>query len=83
MPLIRITGWEPGFLKVSHTQALREWAGLSLSEAKDATDRVLNGEVVAFVVEQEMEALKALGQLRELRAVAEIHDSMLPNPSSK
>jgi hypothetical protein len=67
MHKLRLTGWRYGLRKVSMTQALQRHARLSLSEAKQVTDRVLDGELVDIECPTESdrlllgEALVALG----------------------
>jgi hypothetical protein len=46
MSQILLTGWRPGFQKVSLTKLLQTSAGLTLGAAKSVTDEVLNGKSV-------------------------------------
>lgn len=41
-----VSGWNPGFKKVSCTRLLQEKAGYSLSQAKATTDAILKGQRV-------------------------------------
>lgn len=43
MKTLRITGAEPGILKVHHTRYLRDVIGMRLNVAKGITDDVLDG----------------------------------------
>jgi hypothetical protein len=72
MTSLTIHGWEPGFRKVSHTVLLQSQLGLSLSEAKAATDRVLLGESVSFELESEEVATLLAQKLVELGARVEL-----------
>lgn len=72
MRTVIITGWEAGFLKVSHSMLLQEAAAMSLSEAKAATDSVLEGMPVSIPVATEVEAESLVMRLRQLKAVAHV-----------
>ena len=48
-----IEGWKVGFNKVAVTKILQLELGLSLSSAKDMTDRLLEGKQVALSVPEE------------------------------
>lgn len=50
MAKVVISGWEPGFRKVTCTRLLRAYTELNLAEAKAVTDRVLVGEAVDVAV---------------------------------
>lgn len=69
---VQISGWRPGFLKVSHTQLLQSRVSLSLSEAKSATDRVLVGDPVVVNVPSMAAAERLVSELAQLGAVAVI-----------
>lgn len=58
--------------KVSHTNLLRVHAGMSLSEAKAATDRVLAGQEVVFPLASQTQAALAVAQFLEIGAHAAI-----------
>lgn len=70
---VAITGWCLGFHKISHTQVLQELAKMSLTEAKAATDAVLEGHTVEVEVRGSAAAAKLVAALREIGAVARIH----------
>ena len=72
MHTVIITGWEAGFLKVSHSTLLREAAAMSLSEAKAATDSVVEGTPVSISMATEAEAESLVMRLRQLKAVAQV-----------
>lgn len=44
--IVRICGWRKGFKKVSMNRLLREFSGMNLSEAKEAVDKILDGETL-------------------------------------
>jgi hypothetical protein len=69
---VRIVGWRPGLRKVSHTQALQEYGHLSLSQAKAATDAVLEGSQFAVSVSSLQAALALVARLEELGAIARV-----------
>lgn len=71
MPQICISGWNPGLRKVSHTKLLQVHAGMSLTEAKAATDRILDGQHVIFVTSQ-ASANSVIKQFVEIGANAAI-----------
>lgn len=54
MKTLRITGFEPGFMKVQHSLYLRRVVGLRLALAKTITDGVLAGEAPEFDVPDEL-----------------------------
>ncbi len=41
-----IDSWREGFQKIAMTNLIRQYSGLSLSEAKEYVDRILDGNVV-------------------------------------
>lgn len=72
MYTVEVLRWDPGFLKVSHTLLLQETCGLSLSQAKAATDSLLNGEVFSVSVATQAEAEALVQRLSELGAFAQV-----------
>lgn len=72
---MRVTGWEPGFRKVSFTKLIQQRAGLGLPQAKRLTDRILAGEPVAIDVGTPEAAEALLAEARRLGAVAAIDRS--------
>jgi ribosomal protein L7/L12 len=72
MITVEINGWQKGFKKVSHTEALKSFAGLSLIEAKSLTDAVLDGKSVSVQLQTHDEAEKLLTALRSYGANASI-----------
>lgn len=74
MSFIRISGWRPGFQKVSHTQLLQRALQMSLAEAKATTDRVLSCEPVELRLPSREDGSRLVQQLRELGALAEVSD---------
>ena len=76
MAIIRMTGWRVGLRKVSMTQALQQYAGLSLTNAKHITDRVLDG----FTIDISMDIDKAIllrQVLDQLGAEVIVSDSIM------
>jgi ribosomal protein L7/L12 len=71
MAIVEITGWRPGFLKVSCTTTLRAVAGLGLAEAKAVTDGVLRDEPQRVQV-PDAKAHQLVLALRELGASADV-----------
>ena len=72
MTNIEIRGWQEGFLKVSNTELLQKHAGLSLAQAKAATDSILEGNVVSVLVQDETEAKELVAKLSAIGALASI-----------
>jgi len=46
MECVRLTGWREGLQKIALSRLIREKSGLGLAEAKEFTDRLLEGEEV-------------------------------------
>jgi len=66
MKMVIVSGWNPGFNKVKFTEILRNDLGYSLSDAKNATDAVLENRQVELrasdlEVEPVIEKLQAIG----------------------
>jgi ribosomal protein L7/L12 len=74
MPSVEIIGWKPGFEKVTHTQVLRELAGLSLSDAKAMTDAVLEGAPASVPMPTSAEARVLAGRLTQAGALVSFVD---------
>jgi ribosomal protein L7/L12 len=72
MSTVVVQGWKPGFRKVSHTKLLQSSLGMSLSQAKAVTDRVLVGEKVILTPSSSAAARELARELEELGAVAEV-----------
>lgn len=72
MTKVSISGYRPGFKKVSHTKLLRSHAGLSLKPAKECTDRILSGETVILDLPDSGAAEEFTARSRELGAMAEV-----------
>ena len=71
-----ITGWEPGLRKVTFNDLLRRYTILSLEDAKQHVDRVLDGEIVELPVATAaatplLDALRSIGVKAELRSSSE------------
>ena len=72
MTMVRITDWMAGFRKVSFTALLREFAGLSLSQAHLVTIEVTEGRAVEIAVEGEAKAREFSRRAKELGAISEV-----------
>jgi ribosomal protein L7/L12 len=72
MAAVQIDGWSEGFKKASHTNALQTMAGLSLSEAKAATDAVLERKMTVISMGTEGEAVDLAEHLRSLGAIVKV-----------
>lgn len=44
MPIVRVSGWEPGMRKISLTKLVQEGSGQSLAQAKAMVDQLLEGQ---------------------------------------
>ena len=75
MPRLGIIGWQPGLKKISMTKLLREHLGLSLTEAKGATDKVLMGEAVWYFLEDPSKAEDLREALENIGAVVAITEA--------
>lgn len=66
---IYLYGWMPGLNKVKLNKFLRRSCGLSLSQAKDVVDRVLEGEKFNLVISgsSDLADLSGIGVLYEVR----------------
>ena len=72
MTQICISGWSPGLRKVSLTKLLQTHAGMSLGEAKAATDRVLVGQKMVFLSNSQVGPNTVVAQFIEMGARAAI-----------
>jgi ribosomal protein L7/L12 len=50
MKRIKFTGWKKGMNKIEFIQLLRSHTELSLEEAKNIKDRIVDGEIIEIVV---------------------------------
>ena len=74
MAIVQITGWQTGFQKVSHTQALQEFANMSLAEAKSNTDALLEGKSLSINISNNSDAKLLATHLSKLGAITEVYD---------
>ena len=72
MPIVEITGWTPGFQKVSCTETLQSIAGLGLVEAKHITDAVLDGLTQRVPLPSLVDAHQLAAVLQQLGASAHV-----------
>lgn len=70
MKRIRVSGWKVGFRKVSFTKLLMDY-NISLSEAKEITDKVLDNLEVSILVESSR-AHEFIEKASELKISCEI-----------
>ena len=69
MNKITFTGWKVGFRKVEFTRLLRVKAGLSLSEAKNKVDSILDGKEEIVLIEEKNTAMTLVKEARLLGAI--------------
>lgn len=68
-------GWEPGMRKIPFIELLKEKAGLSLSEAKNIKDRLVdNGEVITLNLEDKIVAKDIVERAKDLKVKARIEE---------
>lgn len=68
---IKITSWVRGFNKVKYVCLLREYCGLSLSQAKQDVDGILEGKIIiAKVMDNDVETF--LIKSKELGAICSL-----------
>ena len=72
---VRITGWRYGLQKVSMTTTIREALGLGLAEAKQVTDRVLDGKTAVLIAPDRETAVALADALWALGADAEVAEA--------
>ena len=72
MKKIIFTGSNVGFKKVSFNRLLRSELGLSLSDAKNAVDSILDEKEVVIEVESQQLAEKILYEASELNAIVKL-----------
>lgn len=70
MSFVRLTSWRPGLNKVALTRLLQSECGLSLADAKAATDRLLDGRAVTVEAADEAAANELIRSFDALGAVA-------------
>jgi len=76
MATIEITGWVPGFLKVSCTKLLQAQVGLGLADAKSVTDAILDRRPQLIQLPSDVAANDLAMALRELRATAHVTSAL-------
>ena len=72
MTKVIFNGWQPGFQKVAFNKLLRSRCGLSLSQAIDAVDTVLNRESLELLVAEPAEAADLVHQGTKLGAIGQV-----------
>lgn len=71
---IWLVGWKPGFRKIGATRALQQVAGYSLSQAKEAVDRVLDNEKVRIGLLDNIRLEPTVADLREIGFEVRLRD---------
>jgi hypothetical protein len=74
MQQVQITGWLPGFGKVAFTKLQQEYLGLSLSDAHQNTNHLLNGQVLVFGFEDHEAALQFKSQVTDIKGIFKFSD---------
>lgn len=72
MSTVRIDGWHYGLQKVSMTKCIRHHSRMSLANAKECTDAVLDGQTMIVVLPNLSEAISLAEELNKLGAIAEV-----------
>jgi hypothetical protein len=75
VPQVVFTGWKPPFDKVLLYRLLRARAGLGLAAAKEAVDRLLDGEGVCIEISDCVTAEDLLAESRSVGATCHIADT--------
>lgn len=70
MPIVTVSGWEPGLRKISLTKLLQLSGGKDLGEAKAMVDALLEGRSFEINFHDEEAARTFAGQARTLGAQA-------------
>jgi len=72
MAIVVITGWVPGFGKVSCTKLVRSRLGLDLLGGKRITDDILQGTVRRLELPTDVEAASLVLELTGIGALAHV-----------
>lgn len=67
-----LTGWQPGLRKVALNRFLRAEAGMTLAQAKDSVDAVLNEWPVEIHAGSQAQAEYILAKIQRLGAIGHI-----------
>jgi ribosomal protein L7/L12 len=78
MAQVALTGWRAGFNKVKLDGLLRRFAGLGLSDAKQAVDRLLVGERVVVTCVDPESAQAFCSEATLIGATAACQDTVTP-----
>jgi hypothetical protein len=71
---VEIAGWRPGFRKIRATVFVKDVTSLSLAEAKDSIDKVLQGIPLVIAVETTTEAYDIAHHLQLLGSIVRIRE---------
>ena len=72
MTTVVITGWVPGFEKISCTNLVRSRFGLDLRDGKNITDNILHGTVQRLELPTDAEAASLVLELTKIGALAHV-----------
>ena len=72
MPRVEFTGWQTGFAKVRLTRLFRSSAGLSLAEAKEKVDYILEGKLVIITLPNLTDTEKFVQEAQELGVICKL-----------
>ena len=67
MIMLQLSGWNAGFNKVRFTRLVQDLLGYSLTDAKQVTDTIMDGETVTIEV-PEIQADRVIASMSELGA---------------
>jgi hypothetical protein len=72
MSIVVITGWKPGFKKITCVHYLQSYAGYGLGDAQRVTDQVLDGQAQRIPVYDDAAALALVAALVQVGATAHV-----------
>jgi hypothetical protein len=78
MTQVKLIGWRPGLNKVGLTKTLQAEFGLSLGDAKQATDKVLSGQAVTLPAPDRRTAVRVAGMLSNLGVDVDVTPEPVP-----
>jgi ribosomal protein L7/L12 len=78
MAMVVITGWVPGFEKVSCTKLVRSRLGLDLRDGKQVTDDILQGTVRRIELASDEEVASLVAELTRTGALAHVEPTARP-----
>ncbi len=69
MCLVKLTGWNEGMKKISLTLLQVEYFGLSLKDAKENTDKLLDGKKIILVCESSNHANEFVKKAKDIGVI--------------